>query len=482
MNIAKKIGNNVLKGLKNIGQKVEWFFHNVFARIALGKDAWNEAARINMETEAKKELKEFEQQHPKKEVPEEQQEVLQEKTPKQEQKEPELSENERILHRTEESLDMTAEKLNNLYCKHKLPTPGIILVHNREDVLNLSKREIETEFQKAFKQIENSPLKEKEKLLFYRGLGQSQVLLNRKQKYVDKVLNEDHKNEIKESEHDQPEMQKETESVIDSSNNFEALNTQMDELEKDLQENEESFQVVNLRPKKENETLEEKKARLGIDVISVQETEKPILTGEDELNEMLKQYKPSLQEMKTQLILATTRAESMLNEIPTIDAVCKENISLCENIVQQNVALEISRNDEKYNIGYAGEEISVTREGIMAGDYDNEIVEFGAFIWDKLSPEVEQDGNALVDAGDLQALCNSAAASKDTNSISEKSSDINISSGNNMDLDDMLLTPETEVEDEVKRERLDDLLDNIDNGEPDVENPSNEMDVSDIAI
>ena len=70
MNITKKIGNNVLKGLKNIGQKVEWFFHNVFARIALGKDAWNEAARINMETEAKKELKEFEQQHPKEEVPE----------------------------------------------------------------------------------------------------------------------------------------------------------------------------------------------------------------------------------------------------------------------------------------------------------------------------------------------------------------------------------------------------------------------------
>ena len=70
--------------------------------------------------------------------------------------------------------------------------------------------------------------------------------------------------------------------MIDSSNNFESLNTQIDELEKDLQENEESFQVVNLRPKKENETLEEKKARLGIDVISVQETEKPILTGEDE--------------------------------------------------------------------------------------------------------------------------------------------------------------------------------------------------------
>lgn len=79
MNIAKKIGNNVLKGLKNIGQKVEWFFHNVFARIALGKDAWNEAARINMETEAKKELKEFEQQHPKEEVSKEQQEMLQEK-------------------------------------------------------------------------------------------------------------------------------------------------------------------------------------------------------------------------------------------------------------------------------------------------------------------------------------------------------------------------------------------------------------------
>ena len=50
-----------------------------------------------------------------------------------------------------------------------------------------------------------------------------------------------------------------------------------------------------------------------------------------------------------------------------------------------------------------------------------------------------------------------------------------------MDLDDML-TPETEVEDEVKRESLDDLLDNIDNDEPDVENPSNEIDVSDIAI
>ena len=330
MNITKKIGNNVLKGLKNIGQKVEWFFHNVFARIALGKDAWNEAARINMETEAKKELKEFEQQHPKEEVPEEQQEMLQEKKFEQEQKERELSENERILHRTKESLDMTAEKLNNLYCKHKLPTPGIILAHNREDVLNLSKEEVETEFQKAFKQIENSPLKEKEKNLFYRGLGQSQVLLNRKQKYMDKALNESHKNEIKESEHDQPEIQKETESVIDSSNNFESLNTQIDELEKDLQENEESFQVVNLRPKKENETLEEKKARLGIDVISVQETEKPILTGEDELNEMLKQYKPSLQEMKTQLILAATRAESMLNEMPTIDAICKENISLCE--------------------------------------------------------------------------------------------------------------------------------------------------------
>mgnify|MGYP000934887126 FL=1 len=306
-------------------------------------------------------------------------------------------------------------------------------------------------------------------------------MLNRKQKYMDKVLNESHKNEIKESEHDQLEMQKETESVIDSSNNFESLNTQIDELEKDLQENEESFQVVNLRPKKENETLEEKKARLGIDVISVQETEKPILTGEDELNEMLKQYKPSLQEMKTQLILAATRAESMLNEMPTIDAICKENISLCENIVQQNVALEISRNDEKYNIGYAGKEISVTREGIMAGDYDNEIVEFGAFIWDKLSPEVEQDGSALADAGDLQALCNSAVASKDTNSISEKSNDINVLSGNNMDLDDML-TPETEVEDEIKREKLDDLLDNIDNSGPDVENPSNEIDVSDIAI
>ena len=100
MNIAKKIGNNVLKGLKNIGQKVEWFFHNVFARIALGKDAWNEAARINMETEAKKELKEFEQQHPKEEeIPEEQREMLQEKTLEQEQKEPELSENERILHK-----------------------------------------------------------------------------------------------------------------------------------------------------------------------------------------------------------------------------------------------------------------------------------------------------------------------------------------------------------------------------------------------
>ena len=150
-------------------------------------------------------------------------------------------------------------------------------------------------------------------------------------------------------------------------------------------------------------------------------------------------------------------------------------------IVQQNVALEISRNDEKYNIGYAGKEISVTREGIMAGDYDNEIVEFGAFIWDKLSPEVEQDGNARVDAGDLQALCNSAVASKDTNSISEKSNDINVLSGNNMDLDDML-TPETEVEDEIKREKLDDLLDNIDNGEPDADNPSNEIDVSDIAI
>ena len=45
-----------------------------------------------------------------------------------------------------------------------------------------------------------------------------------------------------------------------------------------------------------------------------------------------------------------------------------------------------------------------------------------------------------------------------------------------------MLTPETEVEDEIKREKLDDLLDNIDNSGPDVENSSNEIDVSDIAI
>lgn len=489
MNLVKKAGQNIWKGIKNIGNGVGWFFHNVFARIALGKAAWSEATRITMETEAQKELKE------------EQTKINQEKEDEQEKTNQEIDKEEEIveleteknsvpflavqLSETKDLLNQKNHELVELYNKYKLEAPGIILTQNRKDVLrDLPKEEINSHYEKAIEKINEAPIKEKGKEEIKQKLLQSQIMLSKKRDLLEKVTpyESTEMNTLEKQITLKPSNELEIPNMeLDKQeNNLQKLNTEIEQLSEGLKENPDDFKIIDLKPKKENETLEEKKERLGIHVEYIQESKEPIVTSEDELNMMLKEYKPSLSEMKAGIILATTRAECTLNEIPMPNAICREPITLCKDFIPQKAMLDISQiNKEKFMVGYEKKNIEVTKEGIIAGKYNDELKELGAFIWDKLSPEVEQDENARVSAGNLQAECNFAVSSGDTGKIAEKTSDIIIAAGNNVDLDDAL-TIETEIEEESEKQSLNDIIDNLNYDTP--EEPAGEINISDIAI
>lgn len=56
MNRTLQFFSKALTPFKAIGHGFSWFFHNVFARVVLGKDAFNEAVKMNMEREMQEEV------------------------------------------------------------------------------------------------------------------------------------------------------------------------------------------------------------------------------------------------------------------------------------------------------------------------------------------------------------------------------------------------------------------------------------------